>query len=75
MDVKIKGTGGGDLRKRQYTMHMFCNAERNNNRGGYIVLSVRGKLMFGERFSAVVQRRLLGQETFFSRRMRGLTQR
>jgi hypothetical protein len=51
-DVQIKGTGTGDLRKRQFTMHLFCNAGSGEERGGYTVLIGRGNFLKGTRFSA-----------------------
>ena len=51
-DVQVKGSGKGDLRKRQFTMHLFCNAGTGEDRGGYTVLIGRGKLMKGNRFTA-----------------------
>jgi hypothetical protein len=50
-DVQIKGTGKGDLRKRQFTMHLFCNAGRGEDCGGYTVLIGRGQVLKGTRFS------------------------
>ena len=52
-DVQVKGSGKGDLRKRQFTMHLFCNAGTGEDRGGYTVLIGRGKLMMGNRFIVV----------------------
>jgi hypothetical protein len=51
-DVQIKGTGKGDLRKRQFTMHLFCNAGSGEERAGYTVLIGRGQVLKGTRFSA-----------------------
>ena len=50
-DVQVKGSGKGDLRKRQFTMHLFFNAGTGEDRGGYTVLIGRGKLMKGNRFT------------------------
>jgi hypothetical protein len=52
VDVQIKGIGTGDLRKRHFTMHLFCNAGRGEKRGGYTVLIGRGKILKGTRFSS-----------------------
>ena len=50
-DVHIAGHGKGDLRKRQFTMHIVVNAGEGEDRDGYIELICKGKVILGTRFS------------------------
>ena len=50
-DVHIAGHGKGDLRKRQFTMHIYVNAGVGDQRDGYIELICKGKVLLGGRFS------------------------
>ena len=49
--MQIAGHGKGDLRKRQFTMHIYMNAGEGNKRDGWIELICNGKVLEGGRFS------------------------
>ena len=56
VDVRIASAkGSGDLRKRQFTMHIFINSGKGSKRDGYTALIGRGKLLLGKRFSPAVR--------------------
>jgi len=48
---QIAGTGKADLRKRQFTMHIYVNGATGADRDGYTELICRGKRLFGVRLS------------------------
>ena len=50
-DIHIAGSGKGDLRKRQFTMHIYVNAGMGDMRDGYIELICKGKVLLGGRYS------------------------
>ena len=50
-DVQVAGHGKGDLRKRQFTMHIMMNSGEGELRDGYVELICRGKIIDGSRFS------------------------
>jgi hypothetical protein len=50
-DVHIAGTGKGDLRKRQFTMHIVMNAGEGDMADGYLELICKGKVLTGNQFS------------------------
>jgi Tc5 transposase DNA-binding domain len=54
-NVQIATTGKADLRKRQFTMHIYVNAGEGNNRDGYVELIGRGKVLLGTKFSKIEQ--------------------
>jgi len=43
-------SGSGDMRKRQFSMHVFCNAGRDEKRDGYTVLIGRATSLKGDNF-------------------------
>jgi len=51
--LQIAGTGKGDLRKRQFTMHIYVNAGSGDDRDGYVELICKGKVLHGERFKEI----------------------
>ena len=50
-DVHIAGTGKGNLRKRQFTMHIYVNAGQGEDADDYAELICRGKVLLGSQFS------------------------
>lgn len=54
-NVQIATTGKSDLRKRQFTMHIYVNAGEGEKRDGYVELICKGKTLFGTRFSKLEQ--------------------
>ena len=50
-DVHIAGRGKGELRKWQFTMHIYINSGVGDMRYVYIELICKGKVLLGGRFS------------------------
>jgi hypothetical protein len=50
-DRQVAGTGKADLRKRQFTKHIYMNAAEGDKRDGYVELICKGKTLLGGRFS------------------------
>ena len=46
-DANISGIGMGDLRKRQFTIHIYVNAGQGDDADGYVELICRGNVLLG----------------------------